>query len=140
MDGPTAHGDEHGEDLEEDSDDYETEDPNNYAWTMAAFESIQCGKLERTFRPIGKVHVASVRGACPRCHHQFFWSMPVDGVGGVGGVLGREVAEFDVMYRPRTVILDVSCQCADDHVGAPTGAKGCGIAFRVEFKEDRWLS
>lgn len=123
-----------GDEGDDDSLAFETHDPYDYAWTVAAFEAIKDGSMRRGLVSVGGVLRASVVGACPRCEHPFTWSMTLDGVVGAG-VLGREVGEREALFRPRTVLLDVFCWCEEGHAGRPPKSKGCGIAFSVEFKE-----
>ncbi|MGV1004106.1 MAG: hypothetical protein ACOYEV_04900 [Candidatus Nanopelagicales bacterium] len=95
-------------------------DPEDYTWSVAAFEAIQNGTLTRRLHRGGGDLVASVAGLCPRCADQIDWS--------------RTVAASAVVGVLR---LEVICGCEQVHPGAPSGITGCGVGFHIDLQEGR---
>lgn len=115
---------------------YETDAPNAYKWTEAAYDYLLDGKLTASIRSAGGISTATVTGTCPNCGDNVNFSEVLDAVTGESmGTLGRrgtQPAQADDGYVP----LTVSCSCTEQHAGRPTDINhGCGINFRVEV----WL-
>jgi hypothetical protein len=110
---------------------WESNAPNAYRWTLAAFTSLTDGKLGSKVTIKGAIAQASTSGECPRCTHQFSYTQVLQAVVGESlRTLGTDAAA-DSSY----LALTVPCQCSESHTGRPDGiTQGCGINFRIEVR------
>jgi hypothetical protein len=112
---------------------YELDAPNDYKWTLEAYNRLLNETLIADVLHTEGVRTASVSGKCPRCNHEVNFAQVLDAISGEqAGVLGGEVATASA---DRYVGISVECRCGGEHPGRPkTAANGCGINFNIEIE------
>ncbi|MEV0978347.1 hypothetical protein [Streptomyces sp. NPDC049915] len=101
----------------------------DFNWTERAFALYEQGRLTVTEHTADGVSGAVVSGPCPRCDHHFVDRRSLDALTGLAGVSRNGEGEPSDL-----ILLDVTCGCGTPHEGAPEGATGCGVSFRIELK------
>lgn len=116
---------------------YETDAPNAYKWTEAAYDLLQEGKLAASIRSAAGISTATVAGECPHCRDNVNFSEVLDAVAGESlGTLSWERLQ-PVAPDDGYVSLTVSCSCTEQHAGRPADINyGCGINFRIDVRRD----
>jgi hypothetical protein len=102
---------------------------SDYSWTEIAFEELGRGELRGEVTARRGVAWSRVWGACPRCRHDLDDEQTHSAITGLGAG-GTRGKDDDL---PDHLTVDVTCHCAERHAGAPAGASGCGVSFRVEL-------
>lgn len=98
----------------------------DFHWTERAYALLGT-TLTVNLVDAGTVPCFVVEGDCPRCGHSLIdRQTTVALVGLSGSSRGQGADDVDA------VTLDVTCNCGTAHQGAPQGATGCGVSFRLE--------
>lgn len=108
---------------------FEIDNPMDYSWTLAAHDAMRDGRLRAAVTRAGHIGFAKIWGACPRCDHEIEFSLALDLISSVGGLLGPETSRTG-----GNAPIDVVCNCSTPHADAPAHKRGCGVAFRVLVK------
>lgn len=107
---------------------------SDYLWTRKAYESLQEGDaLHGEVIARSGVMASRVWGQCPRCEHFFDDRQTLTALTNLVGVRLAGPSRPGSAPEIRFAQVDVSCNCADRHPGAPEGTSGCGTSFRVEL-------
>lgn len=117
---------------------YESASPNEYKWTLAAYEALSSGAMLVEIAGSDGIRRATISGSCPRCGHEVHFDQILDAVVGEDGGLRTLGLTTATSSEPMYLELVVSCRCTEAHAGRPDGVtSGCGINFRVDVLDPR---
>ncbi len=109
----------------------------DYAWTEKAFDMLEREALHGEVVSRDQIIRSRVWGPCPRCRHALDDQQTHTAITNLMGQPGRGPLPTGPTADEETGLtffaVDVSCDCGQNHPGAPNGKTGCGVSFRVEL-------